>query len=469
MDSDDYVYEDGNYRDMDSEDDVFGDGDSLDYNVKKLQPQQQQNYTILSEEDIRRHQEEDITTISMVLSISKAWSSILMRHYNWSTSKVHEAWFADEEKVRKAVGLLEQPIVEIPEKGKEITCGICFEINSLNKMAAAICGHLFCVSCWAGYISTSINDGPGCLMLRCPDPSCSVAIDQDFIDRFASNEEKEKFSSYFLRSYIETNRKTKWCPAPGCEYAVEFEVCSTGSSDVTCNCSYHFCWTCGEEVHRPLDCDTVTKWMLKNSSEAENMNWLLANSKQCPKCKRQIQKSQGCVHMTCAPPCGYEFCWLCLGPWSEHEYIEGTGDYFSCNSYAIAKLKGTYDEAEMRRKMAKNSLDKYTHYYERWVSNQSSGKKALEDLNQIQTEKKLKELSLKGLSKMDLEFITEAWFLIIECRRVLKWTYAYGYYIPEHEEGKREFFEYLQGQAESGLERLHYCAETELQVYIEAN
>uniref|UniRef100_A0A2N9GWQ6 Uncharacterized protein n=1 Tax=Fagus sylvatica TaxID=28930 RepID=A0A2N9GWQ6_FAGSY len=40
----------------------------------------------------------------------------------------------------------------------------------------------------------------------------------------------------------------------------------------------------------------------------------------------------------------------------------------------------------------------------------------------------------------------------VECRRVLKWTYAYGYYLPEPEHAKRQFFEYLQGEAESGLE-----------------
>lgn len=65
-----------------------------------------------------------------------------------------------------------------------------------------------------------------------------------------------------------------------------------------------------------------------------------------------------------------------------------------------------------------------------------------------------------------LKFITEAWLQIVECRRVLKWTYAYGYYLPEHEHAKRQFFEYLQGEAESGLERLHQCAEKELQGYL---
>ncbi|KAG2620625.1 hypothetical protein PVAP13_3NG218533 [Panicum virgatum] len=61
-----------------------------------------------------------------------------------------------------------------------------------------------------------------------------------------------------------------------------------------------------------------------------------------------------------------------------------------------------------------------------------------------------------------MKFIIEAWSQIIECRRVLKWTYAYGYYLDD--KVKSEFFEYL--QAESGLERLHQCAEKDLQAFL---
>lgn len=59
----------------------------------------------------------------------------------------------------------------------------------------------------AGYIGTSISDGPGSLSLRCPDPSCGAAVGQDMINFLASDEDKEKYSRYLLRSYIEDNRK----------------------------------------------------------------------------------------------------------------------------------------------------------------------------------------------------------------------------------------------------------------------
>lgn len=34
-----------------------------------------------------------------------------------------------------------------------------------------------------------------------------------------------------------------------------------------------YCLQCTEEAHRPVDCSTVAKWILKNSAESENMNW----------------------------------------------------------------------------------------------------------------------------------------------------------------------------------------------------
>ncbi|ONM16393.1 putative E3 ubiquitin-protein ligase ARI8 [Zea mays] len=277
-------------------------------------------------------------------------------------------------------------------------------------MSAAACGHPFCSTCWRGYISTAISDGPGCLMLRCPDPSCAAAVGQDMINSLAADDDKEKYGRYLRRSYIEDNRKTKWCPAPGCEYAVEF-VMGSGSYDVNCNCSYGFCWNCTEEAHRPVDCATVSKWILKNSAESENMNWILANSKPCPKCKRPIEKNQGCMHITCTPPCKFEFCWLCLGPWSEHG--ERTGGFYACNRYESARQEGAYDESERRREMAKNSLERYTHYYERWAANQSSRQKALGDLQSLQNDKLERLSDIQSQPESQLKFIVEAWLQVL--------------------------------------------------------
>ena len=50
---------------------------------------------------------------------------------------------------------------------------------------------------------------------------------------------------------------------------------------------------------------------------------------------------------------------------------------------------------------------------------------------------------------------------MIECRRILKWTYAYGYYSFADEEDdamaqRRQFFEFLQGDAERILDQARH-------------
>ncbi|PIA51201.1 hypothetical protein AQUCO_01100203v1 [Aquilegia coerulea] len=269
---------------------------------------------------------------------------------------------------------------------------------------------------------------------------------------------KEKYARYLLRSYIEASRKSKWCPAPGCGYAVDF-VLGSGSYDVSCKCTHSFCWNCTEEVHHPVECDIVAKWILKNTAESRSTTWILANSKPCPKCKRPIEKRDGCMRMTCTPPCRFEFCWLCLGSRSDHG--NRTGGFYACNRYEKAGKDGKYDQTKETRKMAKNSLKKYTHYYERWAANERSRVKAMEDLQEMQTVHVEKLKNDYCRSELYFKFITEAWLQIIECRRVLKWTYPYGYYLPE------QFFEYLQGEAESWLECLHQCAEKDLKPFVD--
>ncbi|KAJ0577015.1 putative transcription factor C2H2 family [Helianthus annuus] len=146
----------------------------------------QKNYTFLKEDDIRQRQEHDITRICSVLSVSRDYACMLFRPYNWNVSNVHEASFANEDKVRKV-----------------LPCRICFESYSLDKIITAACGYPFCNKCWTAYISTSINDGPGCLTLRCPWCCCRL----DMVNKLTSDEDKTKYRRYLLRSYIEDNRK----------------------------------------------------------------------------------------------------------------------------------------------------------------------------------------------------------------------------------------------------------------------
>ncbi|XP_026397164.1 probable E3 ubiquitin-protein ligase ARI8 [Papaver somniferum] len=453
MYSDDDIYDDGmGYSDFNDED------YSPDDDTKEVP---QKNCTIINTDVIRQKQEKDISSISNLLVVSRVSAVILLLGYNWRVEKLKDEWFADEQKVRKAVGLFpEKPIINGIEniRQQKLTCGICFEAYHHYEMydvaAGAACGHLFCMSCWKGYIGTSVNNGPGCLKLRCPEPSCNAAVGQDMINAFACEEGKLKYSTYLLRSYIEDNKEFKWCPAPDCGLAIKFEN-GSDSCDVTCECTYSFCWNCSKEAHRPVDCGTMEKWILKSNDESENVRWILVHSKPCPNCKRPIEKDVGCNHMTCSI-CGFEFCWICLVSINNH----------SCNRFKGDK--GDRADDNLERDTARNHLAKYSHYYERWVSNHRSLDHAVESMKNMEIYRQLEELRfiLCLDDEKELKFIKDAWEKIIECRRVLKWSYAFGYYLPEHEHGKIQLFEYLQGEAESGLESLHRFVEEKLQVFL---
>lgn len=40
-------------------------------------------------------------------------------------------------------------------------------------------------------------------MLQCPDPTCGAAVGEDMISVLATEDDREKYTRYFLRSYIE--------------------------------------------------------------------------------------------------------------------------------------------------------------------------------------------------------------------------------------------------------------------------
>ena len=103
---------------------------------------------------------------------------------------------------------------------------------------------------------------------------------------------------------------------------------------VLCKCGEAFCLSCSEEDHVPANCSQVYSWNEKEKSDSENLGWIKANTKPCPKCGTNIEKNQGCNHMTCSK-CSYGFCWLCLVEWSKHG--SSTGGYYSCNLYEEKK------------------------------------------------------------------------------------------------------------------------------------
>lgn len=105
-----------------------------------------------------------------------------------------------------------------------------------------------------------------------------------------------QFDLYLSRSFIEESKTLRYCPSPGCDRVAVGSAVST----VKCTaCLAPFCFRCGEEGHELVSCVQLGVWALKCQNESETANWILVNTKKCPKCQTRIEKNQGCNHITC--------------------------------------------------------------------------------------------------------------------------------------------------------------------------
>ncbi|KAL8455398.1 hypothetical protein Emag_000782 [Eimeria magna] len=293
------------------------------------------------------------------------------------------------------------------------------------------------------------------------------------------------------------------------------------ASDVTCTCGARFCVMCGNEPHRPVSCRVIAAWARKNVREADSVAWISCNTQPCPKCRRPIQKDMGCMHMRCY--CQHEFCWLCLGDWKQHSTLsfyrcniyerrneEGkdrskADTQHSLERYAhfferyrahshgqqvaagmqVEQLRRCRDVAAGVVQTSPRRVRGSTAHEgdERVASSASVGavpSRESEARSLTVSNKGIKgaptpfksssAVSSSAMSKpeevrvfganFDWDFLESGWLQVIECRRMLKWSYAFAYFAEFPESRQKHLFEFHQGQLERNLDILQEKLET---------
>jgi ariadne-1 len=98
--------------------------------------------------------------------------------------------------------------------------------------------------------------------------------------------------------------------------------------------------------------------------------------------------------------------WICLADWANHR---------TCNTFASTKDQST----------AKQELERYLHYFTRYQTHKKSEEFAKKQL------KTTEDMMIQSDNKhpvMDIQFMIDVNKQLIDCRRVLKYSYVYGYY-----------------------------------------
>ena len=437
-------------------------------------------YRVISATDVQHEQNELIELVCSKLGVNRPASLALLLSFGWNKERLLEEYTnGDAEKTKICIDAGVQNLVRVSAGGApsfvpspgSMQCLICLDNLGAGEMAGLTCGHRFCDSCWKGYLHSSVAEGSTCIFTKCPMASCSEVCTEDTFKRFCGAAEFLAYRKFLSESYVDINSRIRWCPGKKCEKAIAADTGSGVVRDVHCVCGTEFCFRCQEEAHFPLTCKQREEWIERCDLESGAANWILENTKKCPKCSTRIEKNSGCNKISCnSPGCGHEFCWICLGPWSEH----GRGNYYSCNKFvkkskAKKSSSATSSHGNKENRAATNNSntgsekDRFLHFFKRFMEHQKAQqfsekylRKAREKIRKLHHSKHATKHVDRG------EFYLDAARMVVRCRRLLKYSYAFAYALGEGAEDSgqaREVFEYMQSNLESNTETLSEMSE----------
>ena len=209
-------------------------------------------------------------------------------------------------------------------------CEICDKLfvskkqNTVNN-----CGHSYCNSCWYDFLSVQIKENK-LSHIKCLNYECKEKLSDEFIIYLLNNDDVliKKYKRFKLELEILNNPNKKLCPFPNCDSYLELK--NEKNKNVTCLNNHTFCFLCLEKPHGKLSCNAKFD---KDIIEFTKNNFV----KKCPNCSIITQKSSGCNHIICSK-CGYQWCWLCNGKYTEGHYNSG-----KCRGFQFFKPKDEYE------------------------------------------------------------------------------------------------------------------------------
>ena len=346
MDSDDEYYFDDS---SDYEEVYLTEKDMEDFSVAE-NSKQNENYIELSHQDILKRMEEEIENVTSVYSdVTSTEARFLLPSCKWQAGEVIAALLDGKEKTFEKAGIrihnTLNKVEEVRQSGSEVKCETCWNKISLKDAADLKCRHVFCVDCLGKSIIAHVNERIA--KIYCPGINCNYLISSDYIFKMLKNEKSRSCYIYLLTQiYIDSNPEVVLCPEPDCNVVIK-SITPNMDYNVKCSNGHKSCFKCQQPWHDPLDCVNLKKWLETRRQVGPTANWILENTKDCPKCGVTIQKDGIENHITCIW-CDASWCWICTVMLHEH-----AGE---CSQ--ITKQFSCYKALEKREE-----LERYNFYF----------------------------------------------------------------------------------------------------------
>lgn len=182
-----------------------------------------------------------------------------------------------------------------------IFCGICIEFKQNPEIFQGLnnCKHAFCIYCIVKYVVSKIKQNIA--FVECPDPKCKQVIELENCSSILPCEVFERWENAVFEAMIPGNQKF-YCPYKNCSVL----MVDDGEVEVTMSecpsCRRLFCALCRVRWHDGISCEEFERLGEDEREEEDIMVMKLAKDKswrRCPNCRIHVEKTEGCLHMTC--------------------------------------------------------------------------------------------------------------------------------------------------------------------------
>uniref|UniRef100_A0A8C1XCK6 Uncharacterized protein n=1 Tax=Cyprinus carpio TaxID=7962 RepID=A0A8C1XCK6_CYPCA len=364
----------------------------------------------MTQEEVKQLMQRTVQQVAGTLSLDLDRAEHLLIHCKWNVDLLIQRYTDDPDALVLAAGLkIRNPQ---PAPGPVAHCPVCLSQSKESDPPPMLCCmHYCCRSCWQEYLTARIEQNL-VMSCDCPITDCRAQPTSKFFHNILTDKDTiAKYDSALLRGFVECCSNLTWCTNPqGCDQILCKE--NIGSMGTCSKCCWSSCFSCNfPEAHYPASCSHMSQWMDDGgyyegmSMEAQSKHLAKLISKRCPSCQAQIEKNEGCLHMTCAK-CNHGFCWRCLKPWKPTHK-----DYYNCSA--------------MVSKAARQEK-KFQDYNERCTFHNQAKDFA------INLENKVFSIN-EALQMKSLTFVIDACKILAQARKVLAYSCVYSYYNQDTE------------------------------------
>jgi E3 ubiquitin-protein ligase RNF144 len=185
-------------------------------------------------------------------------------------------------------------------------CDICVERKDGHQMFInEACLHSFCSDCIGKHVATKIQDG--ITIVSCPGLECQGVLGVNTCRPMLPKDVMERWDEELCIALF-ASEMVFYCPFKDCSAML---VDDNGGGDVVREsecpfCHRLFCAQCQVPWHPGVECQ---EFQILNESERGREDLMLRELahrkkwKRCPNCKYFVERTAGCLHMTCRSVC----------------------------------------------------------------------------------------------------------------------------------------------------------------------